>query len=103
VADYQWDAPYVAHFTNKVVPFLRAARSDGAQSCIVAGGAGGDALADFKTTIGTEAPMYEADDILLKTIIRSNPGIVVLQKGEVLGKWHHKKMPSWDKVRQRLQ
>ena len=38
------------------------------------------------------------DGIMLKTIVRSNPGIVYLKKGTVAGKWHHNDLPSIDEV-----
>jgi len=36
----------------------------------------------------------QADATVVKTIIRSNPGIIVLKKGVVLGKYHHNNTPN---------
>lgn len=35
------------------------------------------------------------DEVTLKTMVRSNPGIVVLQAGVVRGKWHYHDVPSF--------
>lgn len=39
-----------------------------------------------------------ADDVELKIMVRSNPGLLLLQDGRVLGKWSHKNFPDYDKV-----
>jgi uncharacterized membrane protein YphA (DoxX/SURF4 family) len=43
-------------------------------------------------------PYYFADATVLKTIIRSNPGITLWKDGTVLGMWHHNDTPSASSV-----
>jgi len=44
------------------------------------------------------ADFYQSDDIDLKTIIRSNPGLIVLKKGVILGKWSQSYLPSYKEI-----
>lgn len=43
-------------------------------------------------------PYYHTDATVLKAMIRSNPGILLLKNGVVLGKWHHNDVPSANEV-----
>jgi uncharacterized membrane protein YphA (DoxX/SURF4 family) len=43
-------------------------------------------------------PYAQADATVLKTIIRSNPGVALWKDGTVLGNWHHIDAPSVDTI-----
>ena len=48
----------------------------------------------LKSELGLTYDFCFTDEITLKTIVRANPGLVLLQKGTVLGKWHYNNMPD---------
>jgi uncharacterized membrane protein YphA (DoxX/SURF4 family) len=57
--------------------------------------ASGDAEYDkFRHDVQLAVPYYFADMTVLKTIVRSNPGIVLMQDGTVMGKWHYNDVPN---------
>ncbi|MFN0048132.1 MAG: BT_3928 family protein [Cytophagales bacterium] len=47
----------------------------------------------FSEKQGLSIPFYFVDGVVIKTMIRSNPGIMYLDKGTVKGKWHHNDVP----------
>ncbi|WP_103326969.1 BT_3928 family protein [Bacteroidetes bacterium endosymbiont of Geopemphigus sp.] len=47
-----------------------------------------------------EIPWISADATLLKTIIRSDPGIVLLKKGRIIKKWHWRDAPGKGELRE---
>ena len=52
------------------------------------------AVEEFRHTHQTMFEFWSADAIMLKTVIRSNPGIVVLENGTVTAKYHHNDVPQ---------
>lgn len=44
------------------------------------------------------APYFFADATVLKTMVRSNPGVLLIQNGTVLAKWHYNDTPLADDI-----
>ena len=42
---------------------------------------------------GAEYPFCQTDETVLRTIIRSNPGLLLLKDGVIIGKWSHNNLP----------
>lgn len=43
---------------------------------------------------GAEYPFYQCDQLVLKTMVRSNPGLLLLEDGRVVGKWASTNLPT---------
>lgn len=43
---------------------------------------------------------YATDEITLKTIVRSNPGLLLLRQGTILGKWHYNDFPDLEDLQE---
>ena len=57
----------------------------------------------FRHNANFAVPFYYADATVLKSIIRSNPGFLLLKDGVVRGKYHYHDIPSIGKVEETLQ
>ena len=57
-----------------------------------------DVIDKYRDEYNINYDVYPADDIELKAMIRSNPGLVLLKNGIVIEKWHHNDFPTIDKV-----
>ena len=60
--------------------------------CLTASGK--QAIARWQDMTGAEYPFYNTDAVTLKTIIRSNPGMLLLKDGTVIQKWSHNELPN---------
>jgi uncharacterized membrane protein YphA (DoxX/SURF4 family) len=74
----------------KVIP-LAITSSDGAK------------FEEFRHSVQLAIPYYFTDNTVLKTIMRSNPGVWLLKDGVVKGKWHYNDVPTAKQVTGLLQ
>jgi hypothetical protein len=96
--DMIWEEDYLDKFREKIIPLSNAAEAANIPIYGVIGKADKKTLMDFVMDSGVKMPLYTADDILLKTIVRSNPGIVLWKDGVVVKKWHINKLPSFEEI-----
>ncbi len=55
----------------------------------------GEEYEKFAKLVNLKVPYYFADMKVLKTMIRSNPGIFLMENGVVKGKWHYNDVPKF--------
>lgn len=47
-------------------------------------------------------PFYYCDATTLKTMVRANPGVLLVKNGTIEGKWSHRGLPSYDELKKLL-
>ena len=69
--------------------------------CLTASGE--KAIEKWRDLTGAEYPFCQTDDITLKTIVRSNPGLVLMKDGKVIRKWSHNNLPTEEELSAKLE
>ncbi|MBP6183549.1 MAG: hypothetical protein KA479_01320 [Saprospiraceae bacterium] len=100
--NYNWKTSFEKKFTEIINPFLKEASKDGVPGMLLTKFIDADKMADFRKDVGFDQPIYQADDILLKTIMRSNPGILLMHNGKIINKWHFRKLPPYQEVKRKF-
>ncbi len=85
--------------TDKIRTLVGHSQSDDSSFNYAFLSASSDAdLEAYKKKNNLEGSNLSGDGTMLKTMIRSNPGVVLLKKGNILGKWHYRNMPTVDEI-----
>ena len=95
---YTFEEDYLRRFSEIVNPVMDAAQQAGFKVFAVTNPESPAAVDDFRHATQSDYPFYVADDLLLKTIQRSNPGVVLWKDGRIVQKWHFKKLPSFEEI-----
>lgn len=90
-------APYLAHADDSGMDLVNEIYDYSAEHgyrflCVTA--SSDEDISLWQENTGAEYPFALMDAITLKTIVRSNPGLVLLRKGVVLGKWSVNNLPD---------
>jgi len=80
---------------KKLNGFCKEVSKDGISSAVLVGSQASD-IAKFVNRNKLQLDFYTADDIVLKTIVRSNPGLLLMKNGEILKKWHYHDIPDYE-------
>jgi len=85
---------------NRILPLFKSALKDG-YSFICLTNSQYPVIRKFRMDHGTAFDYYMSDDVVLKTMVRANPGLILIRNGVVLAKWGFRDFPEYDGVKQR--
>jgi|Laugresu1bdmlbsd_1035121.scaffolds.fasta_scaffold00339_9 uncharacterized membrane protein YphA (DoxX/SURF4 family) len=51
---------------------------------------------NLRRNLFIDMPFFFADAIPLKSMVRANPGIMLMKNGVILNKWHYQNMPAYE-------
>ncbi len=92
---YTFDAGYLKDYAKKMAGLINDSKIP---TRAILGGLDPLGTKALRNELGINMSYYEADDLLLKTMIRSNPGLILMKDGMLIRKWHKEKLPSLDEL-----
>ena len=57
---------------------------------------------DYKHKHQAMYDFAQADGIVLKTMVRANPGLILIKDGTIIMNWHHNNFPTYSDVKQKF-
>jgi uncharacterized membrane protein YphA (DoxX/SURF4 family) len=57
---------------------------------------------EISSSLALQYSFYTTDEIALKTIIRSNPGLLLIKEGVIINKWHYRDFPDPEEMSSEL-
>jgi uncharacterized membrane protein YphA (DoxX/SURF4 family) len=92
-----WDPEYLAKYSS-FVELSKLGKEKGVSSYLITAYRDVDHIKSFVQKSGLKAEALTADDKLVKTMLRSDPGLMILQDGKILGFYHRTKLPKLEDI-----
>jgi len=86
----------------KVVNFAKDAEEDGKYVYALTASLN-DEVEKFRHQYQVPITFYSADETMLKTVIRADPGIIMIKKGSVIGKWNGNDIPDYSELKKMME
>lgn len=83
---------------EKIVPVCEAAEKDNRYVYMLTGSVMSEVDA-YKKKVAIPFDVFNTDATPLKTIMRSNPGLLILKKGVIVAKYHYHELPSYEDIK----
>lgn len=83
---------------NKINDFVALCQQDGYEF-IGLTASPPEKINEFRHDVQAMYDYYNTDGTVLKTMIRSNPGLMLLKNGSVVAMWHFNSFPSYNEVK----
>jgi hypothetical protein len=99
---FGFDREQAEFFRNKLNPLMTQAERNGVKLCGFITYDRSDKLEKFRHETQASYPFYLGDEKLVKTIMRSNPGLLLLKDGVIVQKWHKNHLPSHEQLKSLL-
>ncbi|MEI6454966.1 MAG: BT_3928 family protein [bacterium] len=85
----------------KLLPFYKQSLTDGLGFICLTTTLPSD-IKTFRLKQGTAFGFYNADDVVLKTMVRANPGVILIRNGVVVAKWSWRDLPPYGQVKEKF-
>ena len=86
---------------DKIKAVAEAAEKDNRYAFILTGSLI-DEVKKYEEKHQAHFEIYNTDATPLKTIMRANPGLLILKKGTIIGKFHYNNLPTYDTIKKEL-
>jgi hypothetical protein len=97
-----WDLGKVDKYAFKQINRLHEKANEYDLSMIVLTASAPEQIEAFRkqSNLSEDLMFFNADDVVLKAMIRANPGLILMKDGTVIEKWHNRHLPDWDDIQE---